>query len=96
VGDVVEVFDIDLETGQGRIAGFDGTQIAFGLMLAFLTSRQALLAENAGDGADRRLELELAFEAAGAESGRAATGSAAASQTTSLRHESPRRTSHDP
>ena len=69
VGNVVEVFGVDLELLEGLEAGLDLAHVALLLVLFLPPLCAAILAEDAGDGALAGGELAEVLEAAGAEAG---------------------------
>jgi len=62
-----EVFGVHAKVGEGLVSGFDGAEIAFGLMAAFGLAGQAVGAEDATDGVVAERQSELGDEAACAE-----------------------------
>ena len=68
-GDIVERFGIGLEAFERQVLGLDGAQVVFLAGLGASFSGQAVLPEDAGDGAQGGSKIEQKFKAARSEAG---------------------------
>ena len=72
MGDVLEIFGVGGKLTEERPEAFDRAELFFGVGFFLARQRQAVLADDAGDGVMAAMEVELMFEAFGPEAGLAA------------------------
>lgn len=68
-GDIIEGFGVGLEAFERLVLGLDGAQVVFLAGFGASFSGQAVLLEDASDGAGGGLKIEKEFETAGTEAG---------------------------